>query len=218
MSAIRVLIIADDHFARSGLTALLDVEEDISIVASHESSIDLEDSTSTYLPTVIIWDLGWDLSDSIEQLENYVTSSSEAEGTTTGILPVVALVNEAEDSIAVRDAGARAILLRDAETEKLAHAVRSVVAGLHVFDADLEQYLFSSVAMPVEPLVESLTPRELEILQLIAEGLANKAIARQLNISDHTVKFHTTAIFGKLGVSSRTEAVVRATRAGLIML
>lgn len=213
-----MLIIADDHFARSGLTALLDVEEDISIVASHESSIDLEDSTSTYLPTVIIWDLGWDLSDSIEQLENYVTSSSEAEGTTTGILPVVALVNEAEDSIAVRDAGARAILLRDAETEKLAHAVRSVVAGLHVFDADLEQYLFSSVAMPVEPLVESLTPRELEILQLIAEGLANKAIARQLNISDHTVKFHTTAIFGKLGVSSRTEAVVRATRAGLIML
>ncbi len=66
--------------------------------------------------------------------------------------------------------------------------------------------------------VEDLTPRELEVLQLLAEGLANKAIAQRLGVSDHTIKFHVNAILGKLGAQSRTEAVVRATRLGLIVL
>ncbi|MBI1880571.1 MAG: response regulator transcription factor, partial [Chloroflexi bacterium] len=63
-----------------------------------------------------------------------------------------------------------------------------------------------------------LTPRELEVLQLLAEGLPNKAIARRLDISDHTVKFHVNAILSKLSAQSRTDAVVRATRLGLILL
>ena len=66
--------------------------------------------------------------------------------------------------------------------------------------------------------VEDLTPRELEVLGLLAEGLPNKAIARRLGISEHTVKFHVNAVLGKLGAQSRTEAVVRATRLGLILL
>jgi DNA-binding NarL/FixJ family response regulator len=69
-----------------------------------------------------------------------------------------------------------------------------------------------------EPLVEELTPRELAVLHLVAEGLPNKTIALRLGISEHTVKFHINAILGKLGVASRTEAVVRATRLGLILL
>ncbi len=69
-----------------------------------------------------------------------------------------------------------------------------------------------------EPLVEALTPREEEVLHLLADGLSNKAIALQLGISDHTVKFHVNAILGKLGAQSRTEAVVRATRMGLLVL
>ena len=68
------------------------------------------------------------------------------------------------------------------------------------------------------PPGQELTPRELEVLQLLAEGLANKAIALQLDISEHTVKFHVNAILAKLGVQSRTQAVVRATRLGLIIL
>jgi two-component system nitrate/nitrite response regulator NarL len=77
------------------------------------------------------------------------------------------------------------------------------------------------LAVP-EPLpglpVEDLTPRELEVLQLLAEGLPNKAIGLRLSISEHTVKFHVNAILGKLGAQSRTDAVVRATRLGLIIL
>jgi two-component system nitrate/nitrite response regulator NarL len=67
-------------------------------------------------------------------------------------------------------------------------------------------------------LIEPLTPRELEVLRLVAEGLPNKTIAARLDISEHTVKFHVNTILGKLGVASRTEAVVRATRLGLILL
>ena len=71
--------------------------------------------------------------------------------------------------------------------------------------------------MPVPP-VEELTPRELEVLGLLAEGLANKAIAYRLDISEHTVKFHVNSILSKLGAQSRTEAVIYATRLGLILL
>jgi DNA-binding NarL/FixJ family response regulator len=70
----------------------------------------------------------------------------------------------------------------------------------------------------VESPIEELTPRELAALRLLAEGLPNKTIALRLGISEHTVKFHVNAILGKLGVASRTEAVVRATRLGLILL
>ena len=69
-----------------------------------------------------------------------------------------------------------------------------------------------------DPLIEALTARELAVLRLVAEGLPNKTIAVRLGISEHTVKFHVNAILGKLGVASRTEAVVRATRLGLIFL
>ena len=69
-----------------------------------------------------------------------------------------------------------------------------------------------------QPLIESLTPREVEVLKLLAEGLSNRAIAFGLGISEHTVKFHVNAIMGKLGAQSRTEAAVRATQLGLLLL
>jgi DNA-binding NarL/FixJ family response regulator len=71
---------------------------------------------------------------------------------------------------------------------------------------------------PSLTLVEDLTPRETEVLQLLADGLTNKAIAQRLGISDHTVKFHVNSVLGKLGAQSRTEAVVRASRLGLLLL
>jgi DNA-binding NarL/FixJ family response regulator len=78
--------------------------------------------------------------------------------------------------------------------------------------------LAPATPLPEPLLVEELTPRELEVLRLLAEGLSNKAIAQQLDISDHTVKFHVNAIMSKLGAQSRTAAVVQATRLGLIVL
>ena len=87
-----------------------------------------------------------------------------------------------------------------------------------VVDRDLAPALYPRPDIEPSPLVESLTPREVEVLQLLAEGLPNKGIAQRLGISEHTVKFHVNAIMGKLGAQSRTEAVVQATRLGLILL
>jgi DNA-binding NarL/FixJ family response regulator len=87
-----------------------------------------------------------------------------------------------------------------------------------VIEPELLPLLRPDSSPDLPPLPEPLTPREQEVLQLLAEGLPNKAIARQLEISDHTVKFHVNAIMGKLGAQSRTEAVVRATRLGLVLL
>jgi DNA-binding NarL/FixJ family response regulator len=93
--------------------------------------------------------------------------------------------------------------------------------NIAVIEPDFVAALIGEVEPPGDagqPLVEPLTPRELEVLRLMAEGLPNKGIAQRLEISEHTVKFHVNAILGKLGVESRTEAVVRATRLGLILL
>ena len=104
------------------------------------------------------------------------------------------------------------------DEEQLLAAVRAVAAGLHVFAPALARALLQDGPTdPTAPPVD-LTPRESQVLALVAEGLTNKAIAQRLAISDHTVKFHVNAILGKLNAQSRTDAVVRATRQGLISL
>jgi NarL family two-component system response regulator YdfI len=106
-----------------------------------------------------------------------------------------------------------AILSRDASAEQIVHAVKAAAAGLLVFDG-------SSVPRPSpeDELADDLTPREIQVLQLLAEGLVNREIAERLSISEHTIKFHIGSILGKLQASSRTEAVTRGLRSGLIEL
>jgi DNA-binding NarL/FixJ family response regulator len=102
--------------------------------------------------------------------------------------------------------------------ERLLAAIEAVYWGLIAVEPELMALLAPAGVLPELPLAEELTPRELEVLRLLAEGLSNKAIAQQLDISDHTVKFHVNAIMKKLGAQSRTAAVVQATRLGLIVL
>ena len=114
--------------------------------------------------------------------------------------------------------GARGALTRTATGEQIAAAVAAVAAGLVVLPAEPAG---SSAPRPVlrsASPAPALTPREIEVLGMLAEGLGNKVIAARLGISDHTVKTHVAAIFGKLGVSTRAEAVASAARLGLIML
>ena len=99
----------------------------------------------------------------------------------------------------------------DASSEQIIQAIKSVGSGLMIFDGDLFHPKDSS-------LPEPLTPRETEVLDLLADGLGNREIAARLNISEHTIKFHIRSILGKLGASSRTEAVSRGLRSGLIEL
>ena len=219
---LRTFIIADDPLVRAGLAALLGAQLDIHVIGQMTSRDDLQIAVETYRPEIVLWDLGWDPEALREVVADFVETLSD-ESAPEPALPVVALIPEDVAVNLLWSAGVRGLLRRDASAAQLAHALRTVTQGLVVADPAFT----ASLAIPeqhapqhpqAEELIEELTPREFEVLQLMAEGIANKTIARRLKISEHTVKFHINAILGKLHAQSRTEAVVRATRAGLILL
>jgi len=113
--------------------------------------------------------------------------------------------------------GARAALSRTATAEQISSAVAAVATGLVVLPADSAPTMLPRATAVVDHSPQPLTSRETEVLALLAEGLGNKAIAARCGISEHTVKTHVEAVFAKLGVSTRAEAVARAARAGLLM-
>ncbi len=135
---------------------------------------------------------------------------------------VVLLVDNPEATWALHwlAAGARAVLRRDCGGRQLVAAVQAAAAGLTVVEPDALQALMRSSPenIELEPGEEELTRRETEVLHMMTEGLSNREIASTLGISEHTVKFHITSIFGKLGTSSRTEAVTEGIRRGLVLL
>lgn len=205
---IRVLIVGEDPLARGGLGILLSGEPGIEVVGQ-VSPGEAVGAVETFLPQVVVWDLG--------------VNPSGAEGIgrvarAEAGLPVLALIPDAELASEALSAGARGILLRDIEVRRLAAAVQAVSAGLTVLEGTLGGELLRRQP-PLSPqLAEPLTPREVEVLQLLAEGLSNRMVGERLGISEHTAKFHVNAILGKLGAQGRTDAVMRAARLGLILL
>jgi DNA-binding NarL/FixJ family response regulator len=128
----------------------------------------------------------------------------------------LALVRDQEAAHELLRAGAQGVLPRGVDSERLSAALRAVASGLAVFEPRL---LGSALVTRVAHSDGSLlTPREAEVLRLMAEGLSNKLIAERLKISEHTAKFHVNAILAKLDAETRTEAVVSAARRGLLML
>jgi two-component system, NarL family, nitrate/nitrite response regulator NarL len=217
MADLRILVIADDPLARAGLASLLAEQPGCAVVGRASGLDDLPALVEVYRPNVLLWDMSWQPDSAIERLAILVENA-----------PPVAVLLPDEGRVAeVWATGARAILRRDADPGQVAAALRALLQGLGVVDDAFAAALARPVALPTpkpwddrqtDPLIEELTSRELAVLRLVAEGLPNKTIAVKLAISEHTVKFHVNAIFGKLGVASRTEAVVRATRLGLIFL
>ena len=213
----RILVIANDPLARAGLAALLAEQPGCAVVGRASGLEDLPALVDVYCPNVLLWDMSWQPDSAIERLAILVEST-----------PPVAVLLPDEGRVAeVWSTGVRAILRRDADPGQVAAALRALMQGLGVVDGAFAAALARPVGLPTlkpwddrqtDPLIEDLTPRELAVLRLVAEGLPNKTIAVKLGISEHTVKFHVNAILGKLGVASRTEAVVRATRLGLIFL
>ena len=132
--------------------------------------------------------------------------------------PTVALLPDASQAQRAIAAGARGVILRDRVGPHLVSALRAVRGGLTVLDPALADELLPNRAMREDVPVEDLTVREREVVQLMAEGLSNKLIAKRLDISGHTAKFHIGRILGKLDADTRTEAVVRALRHGLVSL
>jgi DNA-binding NarL/FixJ family response regulator len=186
---------------------LLGSEPAVAVVAQVAGDSELAESIRVYQPSVLLWDLGWE-SGALDRLTEL----------NDGLPPVVALLRDEAAALEVWAAGARGLLRRDMQPRLLVGALIAAARGLITLDPALARALIPLRERVITPLTEDLTPRELDVLHLMAEGLPNKVIAQRLNISEHTVKFHINAILGKLGAQSRTDAVVRATRSGLLML
>ena len=206
---LRVLVVADDHLARAGLAALIDDQPGFT-VAGQVSGPDYTSVGSTvFSHDVEVWDLGWAPE---RALEAFVGDTGDHGP------PAIVLMADESSAAQAWAAGALGILARDVDGETLGRALSAVARGLAVIDPEMASALRPA---PVDPLLmptTELTPREAEVLGLVADGLPNKAIAQRLSISEHTVKFHVNAVMSKLGAQSRTEAVTRATRMGLISL
>lgn len=197
-------MVADDPLARGGLAALLAAQPGIAVVAQLAAADRWSRVIEAYDPEVAAWDLG--ASASADRVPDF-----ERIG-----IRVLALVADDDGAAEARVAGAGGVVFRDADGPRLAAALLAVARGLVVVDATLaDHWRRPRRAIPAG---ETLTPREREVLDLLAQGLSNRAIAERLGIGERTAKFHVNAIFAKLGAETRTEAVVIAARLGLIAL
>ncbi|MBE9011751.1 response regulator transcription factor, partial [Pseudanabaenaceae cyanobacterium LEGE 13415] len=131
-------------------------------------------------------------------------------------IPIVLLLDDSAAVSELLQSGIRSILPIDVSREQLIEAIKATSAGLTVIHPELLESMLIPTVRSMEPV--PLTPREIEVLKMLAEGLGNKAIAQHLNLSEHTVKFHISSIFSKLDVSSRTEAVILGAKQGWILL
>lgn len=208
-NSLRVLVVARDPLARAGLSAMLAGQPGLGLAGQAADATDLPQVLDSERPDVVLWDMGWDPSDPL----------GDVAGLPEGTPPVLALVAEASHAAEAWANGARGLLPRDASADVIAAGLQALALGLAVQDPALAAAAFATRQQPSQSyLPEDLTPRERQVLALLAEGLPNKVIADRLSISDHTVKFHINAIMGKLGAQSRTEAVVLATRLGLVAM
>jgi NarL family two-component system response regulator YdfI len=210
---IRVAIVAASPQSRASLQSLLRARK-VEVVGSAPNLESLWDQPPEVAVDIILIEVCGDFEETIDSL-NQSQLSSEA--------PVVVLAERSDPrrfAEALR-AGVRAILPADLPADQIVPALEAAAAGLvvlHPAEVDAVFPAARTSSSPLAELVEPLTPRESEVLQMLASGLANKEIATRLAISEHTVKFHVASILGKLGAASRTEAVTLGIRRGLVLL
>jgi DNA-binding NarL/FixJ family response regulator len=199
---IRVLIVDDHAVVRRGLETLLTSADNIEVVGTAVDGIDALRRTASLQPDVILMDLSMPHLDGIESTRRLLVDHPNVR--------VVALTSFAEqrkvfDAIS---AGAIGYLLKDSNPEDLIAGVRAAYAGGSPLDPKAARVLVDARRDSTEK--PTLSPRETEVLRVVAKGLSNKHIARQLGIGERTVKAHLTAVFQKIGVTDRTSAAMWA--------
>jgi DNA-binding NarL/FixJ family response regulator len=213
-ATIRILV-ADDHpIVRDGLVAVLATQPDFAVVGEAADGRQVVEQVLALQPAVLLLDLEMPIMDGVQALEQLQRLGLS--------IPTIAFTafDSDERILGAVHAGARGYLLKGAPRDELFNAVRIVHAGGSLLQPLVASKLLRRVSSEGsdQPEPETLTPRELEVLDLLALGQQNREIAASLHISERTVKFHVSAILGKLGASNRTEAVSIAAQRGLVDL
>jgi NarL family two-component system response regulator LiaR len=205
---VRVLI-ADDHaVVRQGLRMFLGLDTELEIVGEASTGVQALNLAHDLRPDVVLMDLLMPEMDGIEATGRIRRELPDVE--------VIALTSVLEDSSVVGAirAGAIGYLLKNTEADELVRAIKAAADGQVQLSPQAAARLMREVRAPDSP--EELTEREIDVLRLLALGLSNKEIARDLSIGEKTVKTHVSSILGKLNVSSRTQAALYAVRIGLV--
>ena len=211
---IRVLIVDDHAIVRQGIRALLATEVGIEVAGEARDGEEALEKILTLQPDVILLDLLMPKMDGIE-----VTQSVMAENPEARILVLTSFAADDKVFPAVK-AGALGYLLKDTGPEELVRAIRQVYRGEPSLSPTIARKLLQELSGPSDhpPTPEPLTEREVEVLQVVAQGKSNQEIAEELVISEATVRTHVSNILGKLHLASRTQAALYALREGLASL
>jgi DNA-binding NarL/FixJ family response regulator len=209
---IRILL-ADDHpVVRDGLVAILSTQPDFEVVGEAGNGRSAIQLVQELNPDLILLDMEMPEMDGVETLQIL-----RADNPDVRVIVFTAFDTDERILTAVQ-AGAQGYLLKGVPRQDLFNAIRVVHNGGSLLQPIIASKLLRQVSQEPDPPIESLTPRELEVLELLAQGLQNKEIAAELVISERTVKFHVSAILNKLDAGNRTEAVAVAAQRGLVKL
>jgi DNA-binding NarL/FixJ family response regulator len=213
---IRVLIADDQELVRTGFRVILDAEPDITVAGEAADGREAVEAARSRRVDVVVMDIRMPAMDGIEATRRIATNGDGAPR-----ILILTTFDLDEYVFEALRAGASGFLLKDAGADELLHAVRVVAAGDALLAPSITRRLIADYARRPAPqeqphAMSDLTPRELDVLRLMARGLANADIARELYIGDATVKTHVARIFAKLGLHDRAQAVVLAYESGLV--
>jgi DNA-binding NarL/FixJ family response regulator len=206
MDALKILVVEDQYFARLALHTVIDSREDMKIVAETASGAEALPLYRAHRPDITIMDIRLPGMNGVEAIRAIRAENPEAR------IIVLSNYDGSEDIHRALDAGAMSYLTKDAEAGDLIKAIQSVHRGHSFLPPALRGLLAARLA------ADALTARELEVLELLAQGLSNQEIADRLGIAEKTVRIHMSHIFDKLGVTDRTQAVITAVQRGIVHL
>jgi len=209
---IRVIIADDQRVVRDGLTMLVGLIDDVEVVGTAGDGIEAVELARSTRPDVVLMDLRMPKMEGAEATREIRSALPE-----THVLVLTTYAND-ESLFPALQAGARGYLTKDASAEEIEQAIRAVAAGRTHLDPAIQQRLVAAVvdtSTPAAPLPDDLTPREVEVLRLIAAGMSNTEIAAALVVSGATVKTHVNHILSKTGARDRAQAVRYAFEHGL---
>jgi len=209
---IRILVVDDHSVVRQGLKMFLGLDPDLEVVGEAEDGADAIRQCRALSPDVVLMDMLMPVMDGIA-----ATAAIRLEMPDTEVIALTSVLED-EAVIGAVKAGAIGYLLKDTQADELRRAIKAAAAGQVQLSPAAAARLMREVRTPELPAADSLTEREGEVLKLLAQGKANKQIARDLFIGEKTVKTHVSNILSKLGVQSRTQAALYAAQNGLAEL